>query len=436
MADARGSVAVGDPGTRALRRTASLRLTWRAGTAIAIGVLAIVLGYAIGRREYFVIACFALLLPVLGLLYVRLRRPKLGVTRQFSPPVVAAGGLAEVAVRVVNLGASPSTPLAWDDALPWPEKVGTREIGAIPVGRRRGHVSSYDVHPPRRGLYAIGPFVAEYEDPFGMVVATLAIGRPEQLVVVPAISALSDGGPTLADGDGSAQLVQRKVAGNDDDLTTREYRRGDALRRVHWRASARHGELMVRQEEHRSHPDARLLVDTRLGGYADVVDDPGRSWSAEWASESFEWVVRMVGSLGLHLESAGFQVTVEETARAQIEPLGDRWDGRRAECFLTSLASVRLLDRRGRDLDPTPPLDASGPVFAILGDPEEATIDWLVRRRTRGEAGFAFLVHARPAAVERLRDAGWTCVVASSGDDPSAAWRSAAHETGFAHGAR
>jgi uncharacterized protein (DUF58 family) len=423
-------------GTRALRATRSVRLTWRAGTAIALGVLAIFVGYGTGRREYFVAACLAILLPLVGLAFVRLRRPKLEVSRLFSPPVVAVGGVVQVTVRVTNVGASPSTPLAWDDALPWPEPIATREIGPIGLGRRRPHVTSYDLHPPRRGLYAIGPFVADYEDPFGMVTATLAVGKPERLVVVPAVSSLTEGGPNLIDGEGEAHLVQRKVAGNDDDLTTREYRIGDALRRVHWRASARHGELMVRQEEHRSHPDARILVDTRRRGYPDAFSDTGMSWSADWASDGFEWVVRMTASLGLHLELAGFRVAVEETARAQIEPIGDRWEGRRAEGFLTSLAAVQLLERTVDELAALPPSEGAGPVFAILGDPEDATVDWLIRRRSKGEVGYAFLVQARPAVLERLRDAGWTCVVSQEFDDPADAWRAAANQTGYARGPR
>lgn len=423
------------PGTRALQRTRALRLTARAVSSLLIGLLAIGLGYGLGRREYFVVASIALLLPLIGLLFVRLRRPRLEVSRLFSPPVVAAGGVVQVTVRVANVGPSRNTPFVWDDALPWAEPVGRREIGWIAPGRRHPHLATYDLHPPRRGLYAIGPFVLEHEDPFGMAVSTLAVGRPERLVVVPAVSALGDAGPALADGDGEARLVQQRVAGNDDDLTTREYRMGDALRRVHWRASARHGELMVRQEEHRSHPDARILVDTRRGGYPDAARDTGMSWSADWASDRFEWVVRMLGSLGLHLESSGFRVSVAETAREQIEALGDRWGGRRAEAFLTSLAGLQLLDGEIAGPRRPAPADGSGPVFAILGDPEEATVDWLLRHRTRGEAAYAFLVAPRPATVERLRAAGWACVVAQLPDDPADAWRAAAQH-GYVDGRR
>ena len=413
---------------RALRRTRTIRPTWRAFTALLIGVLAVFLAYGLGRREYLVAACFAFLLPVLGILFARFRRPKLEVTRLFSPPVVAVGGVVQVTLRVANTGATPSTPLIWEEALPWFEASEPRELGAVGVGRRHARTLTYDLHPPRRGLYAVGPFVAEHEDPFGFATSTVAVGSPDRLVVVPAVSTLGDGGPSLADGEGEAHLVQRRVLGSDDDLTTREYRIGDALRRVHWRASAKHGELMVRQEEHRSHPDARILVDTRRRGYPDAESDTGMSWSADWSSEAFEWVVRMTGSLGLHLEQAGFRVAIEETARPQIEAIGDRWEGRRAEGFLTSLAGVALLDRTVDELAALAAPDGAGPVFAVLGDPEDATVDWIVRRRQRGEAGYAFLVRPRLAVLERLRDAGWTCVAAEEWDDPADAWRAAARE--------
>lgn len=423
-------------GQRSLRRTRVVRLTRRGIIALVVALAGIVAGYAAGREEYLILGGLAATLALAAIVFVRVRRPRFEIVRLFHPPVVAAGGVARVTLKVRNAAASPSTPLAWNDVIPWREAVAPGELGPIGVGSstQRVRTLEYDLHPERRGLYAIGPFVVEHEDPFGMAVSTIALGDPDRLVVIPALVALSEGGPSLADGDGAAQLVQRKVAGNDDDLSTREYRPGDALRRVHWRASARHGELMVRQEEHRSHPDARIIVDTRRRGYPDATSDTGYSWSAQYSSEAFEWVMRMTASLGVHLEQSGFRVAIEETARPQIEPMGERWEGRRAEGFLTSLAAVELLDRREDELGAVGAGEASGPVFAVLGDVEDATLDWLVSRR-RGDAGFAFLVEARPAAHERLREAGWRTVAVGADDHPDDAWRAASVDAGYAYGA-
>ncbi|MFW8745523.1 DUF58 domain-containing protein, partial [Mesorhizobium japonicum] len=222
----------------------------------------------------------------------------------------------------------------------------------------------------------------------------------------------------------------------------REYRSGDALRRVHWRASARHGELMVRQEEHRSHPDARLLVDTRLAGYPGARPDAGSTWEQAAVSEAFEWVVRMAASLGLHLEASGFDVAVEETGPPQIDPLGARGEGgRRTEGFLTSLAGVRLLEQPLRTARAAE--ESRGPVFAMVGDPDDATVEWLLRHRRGAQLAVAFTVEARDAVTERLADAGWICIPVTDRTGIAEAWAAVAHpdvgrapeDRGIAYGA-
>jgi hypothetical protein len=418
-------------GETLLRKRAS-HLTPRGIVTLILGVTCLAIGYIAGRDEVLVIAGFCLLLVIVAAIVVRARKPRFDVIRLFAPPVVSAGGLTRVTVRVRNIGSSASTPLLWNDAIPWAQPMEPQMLDSIRIGSalRRVRAVDYDLLPPRRGLYPIGPFVVEYEDPFGMVNAVMAVGEADRLVVVPEVVELPAGGPTLADGEGTAQLVQRRVTGNDDDLTTREYRPGDALRRVHWRASARHGELMVRQEEHRSHPDARIVVDTRQSGYPDAVPDPGDSWSPSAHSEAFEWVVRMTASLGSHLESAGFRVIIEETAVPQVEPLGERWlGGRRSEGFLTSLAAVQLVDRNdgvGTSVSAEP----EGPVFALLSNPDEETVTWLLKRRRTGQAAIAFVMSPHPRVIERLTGGGWECVNVHEETDPGDAWRSAGHDVG------
>lgn len=424
-----------------LKREQRLRPTARGFGTVLVGLVALLVAYSAGRQEALVVASAAFLLVGIGLLIVRIRRPRFEVVRLFSPPVVSAGAPVQVSLRIRNIAAGTSPHLIWNDAIPWDERTAPQELLPIggPVGstnaQRRVVTVGYELHPPRRGLYKIGPFVVEHDDPFGMARSTLAIGTADRLVVVPAIVDLPSGGPNLADGEGSAQLVQRRVTGNDDDLTTREYRTGDALRRVHWRASARRGELMVRQEEHRSHPDARIVLDTRLAGYPDADIDETDVWHPIATSDAFEWGVRMLASLGVHLDASGFSVAVEETAPAQIDQLGERWDGSRREGFLTSLAGVALVESGHERLQRAAIADSPGPIFAMLGDPEDLTVEWLIRHRRAGDVAIAFLVEPRPAVVERLQGAGWLCVPVRPWDDPAAAWKAATSEAGYVRGA-
>jgi hypothetical protein len=301
-------------------------------------------------------------------------------------------------------------------------------------------VLSYDLAPPRRGLAAIGPLTVEVQDAFGLAASSAVVGTAQELVVTPEVVALAETGLSIPAGDGESRLVQRRATGDDDDAMTREYRDGDAMRRVHWRASARHGDLMVRQEEQRSFPEARIVIDTTTGGYRDVDDDSD--------SAGFEWVVRMLASVAVHLRRVGFLVTVEESAAAQLDAVGR---GKRRtwgdEEFLTSLASLHL--RTAPALRPSD-RGSNGPVIAIVGNPTPDTVEWMLAHRRPGELAVAFLVR-RPTSIdlidrtfgvppgagqldEKLADAGWLVVPVRSDDDHAAAWEAVVAELGRSRG--
>ncbi len=97
---------------------------------------------------------------------------------------------------------------------------------------------------------------------------------------------------------GSGESRARSVAVHgDDDAATREYRHGDDLRRVHWRSTARTGELMVRREEQPWESRATLVLDTRSAGHR-----------GEGPTASFEWAVSAVASIAVHLRQQGYKL--------------------------------------------------------------------------------------------------------------------------------
>jgi uncharacterized protein (DUF58 family) len=109
-------------------------------------------------------------------------------------------------------------------------------------------------------------------------------------VVTPPVTALPRtalAGSWLGDGDARASTV---AAAGEDDVVPRSYRDGDELRRVHWRSTARYGELMVRREEQRWRNRAVLFLDTRQGGHG------GRG-----PASSFEYAISAAASIGVHL---------------------------------------------------------------------------------------------------------------------------------------
>jgi uncharacterized protein (DUF58 family) len=412
----------------------SVRLTVRGFVFLVGAVACTIVAYAIGRNEFLYAAGFLLLLPVVGALVVLLRPLRLTVVRSFSPAVVTAGTPTVVELDVRNVSAFTSAPATWFDRIPWmPGRAGPGALPVLPpggapaAGTMRDGRLGYSLRPGVRGVFSIGPLEVEYTDPFGLAVARASVGSSQSLYVIPAVSPLGDGGPIYVSGDGTARLIQRTATGSDDDLMTREYRTGDALRRVHWRASARHGELMVRQEEQRSYPEARLLIDTRTDGYGESltefgIEDDGHRW--------FEWSIGMIASIGVHLHRSGFLVQVVETGPRQIAPLGDANQGSGQDVeFLLSLAGLRLTEPRsfvGQGSDDRAQT-VLGPVFAVVADPSAASLSWIAGQRKTYETGIAFVLETGNTRVRDALDAaGWICVPVRDTDDPAIAWASVA----------
>src|SRR5690606_7218007 len=71
----------------------------------------------------------------------------------------------------------------------------------------------YRLTPPSRGVFEVGPLALEYGDPFELVTGTVAAGATEPLVVVPGAVPLPESGLSIAAGDGSARLIQRRATG-------------------------------------------------------------------------------------------------------------------------------------------------------------------------------------------------------------------------------
>ena len=420
---------------RAKRPRRSITLTRRGRIFVTVSAVLFIGAYAGGNTQLQLVAALLATMVACAVIFVLVRRLRLDAERTFSPPMVAAGSNATVTITVANLAGTRSAEADWQDRLPWwPWSSDEGTLAPLaPAGLRfsaRNTASlSYVVRPPQRGIVEIGPLDVGLGDPFGIARGDASLAGTHRLVVTPQVVVLPDAGLVYGAGDGHARSVQRNSSGNDDDLMTREYRRGDALRRVHWRASARHGELMVRQEEQRARPEVRVLIDTRRSGYDDVIETPVRGATAELDSETFEWSVRMVASVGVHLHRAGFLVSVIESSSPQVASLGDtnQWAAN-DEAFLSSLASIRLTESEAipRDLGDA----VNGPIFAIVGEPEPETLDWILRQRRPQQRAVVFVPSwAKNAAVEFM-NAGWQVIRIRTSDDPADAWAAIAEPAG------
>lgn len=279
-------------------------LTLRGRCFLAAGTALAVCAVVLGQRDLLRVAVLVLALPAVALAAVSRTRFLLRCRRSVEPAQVPAGSSATVELTLVNVSRLPTGVLMLQDTVP--AQLGLRPRFVLdriePQGTR---VVSYPVNPQARGRYVIGPLSVLLSDPFGLVELHRSFAGDAVLVATPRVVPLAAGsvrGSWGGGGDGRARAV---ASAGEDDIATREYRHGDDLRRVHWRSTARLGELMVRREEQPEQNRATVLLDTRA-----------TAWPTREALAAFEWGVEAAASIGVHLASSGFTLRLM-TVRSQ-----------------------------------------------------------------------------------------------------------------------
>ena len=265
---------------------------------------------------------------------------------------------------------------------------------------------------------------------------------------------------------------------------TREYRHGDPMRRVHWAATARHGELMVRQEESVTTPEATIILDQRYTAFHNGLNSVfsgthGDAGQELVTSDTFEWAVTAAMSISAHLAernyvlrfldaqgdpaflhspsapepeseefigTAGLQSVAESLAAIQLsgshhvrrdsarkesdrrdgdrrdsEPDGDTREAR--ENALAAENGHRPFD--DRLIDKLSAHRLRGPLLAILGKVTLQEAGHCHRQLRFGANAFAIIITDHPEAahdaLEALRLGGWRAIASATTSLP-AAW--------------
>jgi uncharacterized protein (DUF58 family) len=149
----------------------------------------------------------------------------------------------------------------------------------------------------RRGLVRVGPLEIARQDPLALVGALRRYGEQVTVWVRPKIhpiGAVPIGLSRSLDG-----RVDRVPHGSITFAALREYVIGDDLRHVHWRTSARVGELMVREHVDTSLPRIVILLDDRAGAHA---RDAARESTFEAACEAAASVLVAAVQANVHVE--------------------------------------------------------------------------------------------------------------------------------------
>ncbi|MFF7200926.1 MULTISPECIES: DUF58 domain-containing protein [unclassified Streptomyces] len=411
-------------------------LTTRGRSFLAAGIAAAICAYVLGQSDLLRVGLLLAVLPLVCVAVLYRTRYRVAGSRRLSPSRVPAGSEARVHLRMDNVSRLPTGLLMLQDHVPY--VLGPRPrfvLDRVEAGGRRE--VSYRVRSDLRGRYPLGPLQLRLSDPFGMCELTRSFSAFDTLTVIPRTESLPPvrlAGEASGYGDGR----QRSLAlAGDDDVIPRTYRHGDDLRRVHWRSTARYGELMVRREEQPQRSRCTVLLDTRRGAYQGAGPD-----------SAFEWAVSGAASALVHMLERGFAVRL-------LTDTGSSVPGEGADGFAGS--TQESADSAGLMMDTLAVVDHSdggglsraydvlrggneGLLVAFFGDLDEEQATLAARMRHRSGAAVAFVLDsgtwvtsgAVAGAIDErlrlLRESGWTALAVAPGAPLADLWQQAGHQ--------
>lgn len=407
-------------------REALRGLTTRGRSFLAAAIAAAVSALILGERDLLRVAVLLAVLPLLAAWYVGRSRYKLACTRALEPGRAPVGSSARVVLRLQNLSRLPTGTMLLEDRLPY--ALGSRPRVVLErLGAHQASSVAYTVRADIRGRYSIGPLVVRLTDPFGLCELARSFPSIDKLTVIPQVTALPRvrlAGEYAGTGESRARSV---AVHGEDDAATREYRRGDDLRRVHWRSTARTGELMVRREEQPWESRATVVLDTR--GYAHRGEGP---------TASFEWAVSAAASIAVHLREGGYKLRLVTGSGIDVDGAESGGEG----LILDTLADVKaepdgelstLVEHVRRRND-------GGLVIGLFGTLTTAEAEMLGQLRGNGATCIGFTIDSstwvppsgtapevdreHAAAALALVRAGWKSIPVAHGDTLPALWPS------------
>jgi uncharacterized protein (DUF58 family) len=112
-----------------------------------------------------------------------------------------------------------------------------------------------------RGHFRIEPLQIATGDPFGLFEASAAVGQPVTVVVYPRLERLPLWKLPAASIEGSRSSPERTLQTTPLATGVRPYAPGDSMNRIHWKTTARHGEIQVKEFDLEQTADAWLFLD-------------------------------------------------------------------------------------------------------------------------------------------------------------------------------
>lgn len=281
--------------SRAIRDRLPLSREGVGWTLLAVAMLLTGLLKSINLITLLACILLAVVLVNLALAWRQLRGLKI---ERMEKDLLLAGESASWPVRVMQDGV-PKARLGLTVADAWGDVV-------LDVEQRQEQVIERIVHPPGRGSYPLAALVVRSGHPFGLVELERTSGTPAIVHVAPRIGRIQRGmlrhwlsrrSPNIG---AIRSTARRHSAGQTEFHGLRPFRHGDSPRLIHWRTSARRGELMIREFEVFPNDDLVMIVDLSQPKGSETNEAFERMLSLaatiawEWCRQKSDWLTVVI----------------------------------------------------------------------------------------------------------------------------------------------
>jgi len=258
--------------------------------------------------------------------------------RRVSRNILRQGEVTEVDVTVTNRRGFPIPWIFFEDLYPADFARNGDNTCLTILMPGRSIAMRYSLTCPRRGYHRIGPIMMESGDLFGLQKRFRTGQQQNYISVLPTVAYIDTFNVSSRRPQGPVRIANRIYDDPTRIVGVREYMPGDPLNRIHWKASARTGQLFSKVQEPSSVTGGTLILDLHEDSYV-----------PERRDERMELAITTTASIAYLLQVSGEQVGMLTNARDAAEVARYEVESRQAlsrrdagECIVGEAESDRL----------------------------------------------------------------------------------------------
>jgi uncharacterized protein (DUF58 family) len=225
---------------------------------VALAALCFLAAQGTGIRLFFHLCYVLLALLALSYLWARLNLRGLSVRREIFTQRAQVGDDARERITIQNEWPIPKLWIELLDHSDLPQHA-PGFVSYLPARERRRWLARTPC--TMRGKFTLGPATLVSGDPFGIFRASRPLADTSEILVYPRLIPLPGFGLPSAELPGGQNLKSRTYHVTPNVSGVRDYAPGDSFNRIHWRTTARTGQLMVKEFELDPTAELYLVLD-------------------------------------------------------------------------------------------------------------------------------------------------------------------------------